>query len=59
MARDRGCRVCGSLKDLEIHHRTYARFGKEQLDDVTTLCSRCHELFTRAIRMQRQIRGIT
>lgn len=57
LARDRGCRVCASLRDLETHHRTYERFGNERLDDVTTLCKHCHEMFTRAIRMQRQIKA--
>jgi 5-methylcytosine-specific restriction endonuclease McrA len=55
MARDRGCRVCGSMKNLEAHHRTYERFGRETLADVTTLCRACHELFTRAHRNTRTL----
>ncbi len=27
---------------LEVHHLTYARFGYERLEDLLTLCQRCH-----------------
>lgn len=37
------CRVCSSRARLQIHHRTYARRGNEDLNDLTTLCERCHE----------------
>lgn len=40
------CRICNSKEDLEIHHRTYDRFGHEDVEDLTTLCHRCHELYT-------------
>ncbi len=42
------CRVCNKGKKavLQVHHRTYERFGgNEELDDLTTLCEGCHELF--------------
>jgi 5-methylcytosine-specific restriction endonuclease McrA len=27
---------------LEVHHLTYERFGREELEDLLTLCQRCH-----------------
>lgn len=36
---------------LEVHHLTYERLGAELLEDVVTLCQRCHSLrHTWAIR---------
>ena len=29
-------------KGLHAHHKTYARFGNENVDDLVTLCTRCH-----------------
>jgi 5-methylcytosine-specific restriction endonuclease McrA len=41
--RDRGqCRHCGSRYKLEVHHKTYIRFGRERLSDLITLCQLCH-----------------
>ena len=34
--------MCGSTK-VEIHHKTYDRVGKEDLDDLVALCRDCHE----------------
>jgi len=41
------CRVCNSPHDIQAHHRNYAHRGDElnHLDDLTTLCRRCHETF--------------
>lgn len=41
----RRCRACNSETKLNVHHRTYARRGCEDLNDLTTLCQRCHEHF--------------
>jgi 5-methylcytosine-specific restriction endonuclease McrA len=45
--RDRGCCAdCGvSIKDepLEVHHITYIRKGRENLEDLMTLCRQCHQ----------------
>jgi 5-methylcytosine-specific restriction endonuclease McrA len=27
---------------LEVHHLTYDRLGRERLEDLVTLCQRCH-----------------
>lgn len=42
---DHHCQVCNAPDDLEVHHRTYARLGHEQPQDVVVLCDGCHELF--------------
>ncbi len=36
------CALCGSPHDLNVHHRTYDRLGKERLSDLTVLCRACH-----------------
>jgi len=45
--KDRGgkCEDCGKkLKShYHAHHRTYARMGCESLDDLTLLCTGCHQ----------------
>lgn len=38
------CQVCNSPNGLEAHHRTYARFGREEPGDLTILCDTCHRL---------------
>lgn len=38
------CHGCGATNvPLEIHHRTYKRFGKEWLMDLMPLCRGCHQ----------------
>lgn len=37
------CKLCGSAKNLQVHHVTYERLGFEQMDDLVTLCKDCHE----------------
>ena len=32
-------------QNLEIHHRTYERLGRERLEDVILICRECHELY--------------
>jgi len=40
------CRICNAAEALEVHHRTYERIGQEDPDDLTTLCDKCHRLYT-------------
>src|SRR5262245_12038603 len=47
------CVLCDSPEDLQCHHRTYERFGKEELRDCYTLCPSCHDLVTDHQRRQR------
>ncbi len=51
------CQVCNRRARLEVHHREYpARWGDEPDDDLTVLCSACHDLFhaRRAKELSRQ-----
>jgi hypothetical protein len=44
LSRDgRRCTKCNSSHYLQVHHLTYARVGDENLDDLVTLCRKCHE----------------
>jgi 5-methylcytosine-specific restriction endonuclease McrA len=36
------CQVCNSRQNIKIHHRTYARFGRELLVDILALCQQHH-----------------
>jgi ribonuclease HI len=36
------CIMCGRKNKLNLHHKTYKRFGKERLSDLVYLCSYCH-----------------
>lgn len=36
------CQVCGSVKLLVIHHKTYKNKGRETFNDVCCLCNDCH-----------------
>jgi hypothetical protein len=57
LARDGTCRLCRDARQLECHHNTYDRWGREELDDVIIICRGCHDLVTGAqmrIRDQRR-----
>lgn len=42
------CAICGSTKDLNVHHLTYIRIGKENIDtDLITVCHACHAMLHR------------
>jgi hypothetical protein len=47
------CQVCNSVKQLDVHHRTYERLGFEEPADVVVLCRVCHEIFHRQGRLSR------
>lgn len=47
------CQVCNGSDRLEVHHRTYERFGAELEDDLTVLCEDCHGLYERHKRLRR------
>jgi hypothetical protein len=37
------CQLCNGTKNLNVHHRTYVRLGRENPSDLTVLCRGCHE----------------
>jgi hypothetical protein len=39
------CQVCDADMHLDVHHRTYDRFGHEDPGDLTVLCRDCHRLY--------------
>ena len=37
------CRRCGSLENLQVHHKIKrSQQGNDSLDNLETLCARCH-----------------
>ena len=63
------CQGCGITRDqleqllwptLQVHHKnagppdfTYPSFGNEQMSDLLTLCTECHDGITNSVRRQR------
>lgn len=37
------CQICSSSEQLDIHHKTYENFRNENLDDLQTVCRKCHK----------------
>lgn len=38
------CQICNANdRQLDVHHRTYERLGREQIEDLTVLCHDCHD----------------
>lgn len=42
--KGRFCKHCFSSHNLQVHHLTYARVGREGIDDLVPLCEHCHQL---------------
>ena len=38
------CQGCGTVNNLQVHHKSYERLGHERLEDLVTLCRKCHRL---------------
>jgi hypothetical protein len=38
---------------MQVHHRTYVRFGAEQVGDLTALCATCHRVVTDHLRRKK------
>ena len=37
------CEICGTAKNLQVHHITYENLGYEPMDDLLVVCKKCHE----------------
>lgn len=37
------CSYCNSIHNLQIHHKTYKNLYNESLNDLITLCDKCHK----------------
>ena len=51
--RCRACNASASDVELQVHHRTYVRFGAEEVGDLTTLCAMCHRVVTDHLRREK------
>jgi hypothetical protein len=51
--RCRTCYASAEEAELQVHHRTYERFGRERQGDLTTLCIDCHVVITDMLRRRR------
>ena len=50
------CRLCYAPEtevELQVHHRTYERLGRELAGDLLTLCKDCHHGVTDMLRRRR------
>jgi 5-methylcytosine-specific restriction endonuclease McrA len=36
------CEMCRCFGDIQVHHRTYRRLGRENMRDLAALCGACH-----------------
>lgn len=58
--RGRHCEQCGAGDYLEVHHKTYERFGgREWPEDLEILCTDCHALHhARPLPQRRNVRPL-
>lgn len=42
LKRDKCCQVCETKNNLTVHHLTYANIFRESLEELTSLCWKCH-----------------
>ena len=40
---ERKCDFCGSEENIQLHHKTYERLGRERFKDVQPLCRTCRK----------------
>ena len=40
--RGKECEICGSNKNIEVHHNSYKNIFKEEPEDLDILCRKCH-----------------
>lgn len=43
------CEACAKKENLRVHHLTYSRIYREEMDDLMTLCDACHTTIEAAI----------
>ena len=51
------CTKCGAKKELEVHHKSYDRLGKERPEDLEVLCSACHAIADSRRRVDTNVRA--
>ncbi|MCL4296307.1 MAG: HNH endonuclease [Anaerolineae bacterium] len=48
------CQVCnapGNVRRLHTHHRTYARLGHEDPEDLLVACEDCHQIISENVEL--------
>ena len=55
---DHRCASCNNSAEV-VHHKTYDNIGKEPLDDLTSLCDRCHEEFHESREVDNDLSAIS
>jgi 5-methylcytosine-specific restriction endonuclease McrA len=53
------CQVCKKKLATQVHHKTYARFGHELLEDLLSACRSCHGILSRLSRPRPQFYDIS
>lgn len=55
------CQLCNSPEQLDVHHRTYVRLGREHDADLTVLCRECHGIFHQRLGLynKKETSGLT
>ena len=56
VTKQRKCAVCQKGKNLQLHHLTYKRLGREKISDVIALCGKCHKLEHAGVSHLKEIR---
>lgn len=51
------CVVCNNASTLQCHHRTYDHIGNEPIEDLTTLCEKCHLAYHSPVNVYRTPTG--
>jgi hypothetical protein len=41
---EKRCAACGSVDEVQLHHLSYEKMGREPNDDLMPLCQICHSL---------------
>jgi 5-methylcytosine-specific restriction endonuclease McrA len=54
------CKRCGIFGvRLDLHHKTYARFGRERDEDLEILCRTCHDKEHASRRLSKGMSALT
>jgi phage terminase large subunit GpA-like protein len=57
--RPQHCWCCGSKNNLQLHHKTYKRLGKEKLNDLLLICDECHSQLHNLVKRDNNMRLFT
>lgn len=49
------CKVCGTLENMHLHHKTYERLGMEPDAHLVALCESCHKKVHAYARKHREL----